>query len=82
MGIEFHGLPIMRDGLVEAPGPGKKIAQVPLQGEIRIERGGLTAELAEPRRIAGILAPVGAIVWLDPKTGVLEATKRPAVGDP
>ena len=59
-----------------------KIAQVPLQGEIRIERGGLTAELAEPRRIAGILAPVGAIVWLDPKTGVLEATKRPAVGDP
>ena len=69
-------------GLYVTSEAGMSVAGVALYQEIRVERGGLTGVLAQAREIGGVMAPRDAIVWLDPRTGAVEVTKRAAVGEP
>jgi hypothetical protein len=58
------------------------IAGVALYDHVVVEGATLTAELAEPRLVAGATLPADAVVRLNPTTGALEPTTRSPVVDP
>jgi hypothetical protein len=58
------------------------IAGVALYDHIILEKGGLTAELAEPTPVTGATLPADTVVRLDLATGEVKATTRSAILDP
>jgi hypothetical protein len=59
-----------------------KIAGVALYDHIIVEGSRLTAELAQPTEVAGVMLPADKVVRLDLSSGKLEATTRSQVVDP
>jgi hypothetical protein len=58
------------------------IAGVALYDHIILEKGGLTAELAEPTPVTGVVLPADTVVRLDLATGEVKATTRSSILDP
>ena len=58
------------------------IAGLALYDHIILDGCGLTAELAEPTLVAGVMLPADTVVRLDPATGQAEATTRSSIIDP
>jgi len=58
------------------------IAGVALYDHVIIDGSRLTAELAEPMEVAGVMLAPGKVVRLDLSTGKVEATTRSSVIDP
>ena len=58
------------------------IAGVALYDHIILDGTGLTAELAEPTRVGGVMLPADTVVRLDLATGQAAATTRSSIIDP
>jgi hypothetical protein len=58
------------------------IAGEALYDHVILDGTGLTAELAEPTLVAGVMLPKDTVVHLDPATGEVEATTRSLIADP
>jgi hypothetical protein len=58
------------------------IAGVALYDHVILDAAGLTAELAEPTPVAGVMLPADTVVRLDLATGEIKATTRSPIIDP